>query len=68
MSDNGSEALDFTYIEDLVDEIVKCIGNKKAFNEVFNLTYGSACSVSDMANKLKIIFLMLIYAMSIVIN
>lgn len=53
MSDNGSEALDFTYIEDLVDGIVKCIGNKKAFNQVFNLTYGSACSVSDMANIIK---------------
>ena len=23
------QALDFTYIEDLVDGIVKCIGNKK---------------------------------------
>ena len=49
MSDNGSEALDFTYIEDLVDGITKCIGNKNAFNQIFNLTYGSACSVAEMA-------------------
>ena len=36
MSDNGSEALDFTYIEDLVDGITKCIGNKNTFNQIFN--------------------------------
>ncbi|MDB9940932.1 NAD(P)-dependent oxidoreductase [Candidatus Pelagibacter sp.] len=49
MSDNGSEALDFTYIEDLIDGITKSIGNKNAFNQIFNLTYGSACSVAEMA-------------------
>ena len=53
MSDNGSEALDFTYIEDLVDGITKCIGNKNAFNQIFNLTYGSACSVAEMAQIIK---------------
>ncbi|MDA7485754.1 NAD(P)-dependent oxidoreductase [Candidatus Pelagibacter ubique] len=49
MSDNGSETLDFTYIKDLVDGITRCIGNKNAFNQIFNLTYGSACSVAEMA-------------------
>jgi len=49
MSDNGAEALDFTYINDLVDGITRCIENKNALNQVFNLTYGSACSVADMA-------------------
>lgn len=53
MSDNGSEALDFTYIQDLVEGITKCIDNKKAYNQIFNLTYGSACSVSDMAEIVK---------------
>ncbi len=53
MSDNGSEALDFTYIEDLVDGVIKCIGNKNAFNQIFNLTYGSACSVANMADIIK---------------
>ena len=53
MSDNGSEALDFTYIEDLVDGITKCIGNKNAFNQIFNLTYGSACSVAEMAELVR---------------
>ena len=53
ISDNGSEALDFTYIEDLVDGVVRCIGNKNAFNQIFNLTYGSACTVSDMASIIQ---------------
>ena len=39
MSDNGSEELDFTYIDDLVDGITKCVGNKNAYNQIFNLTY-----------------------------
>ena len=53
MSDNGVEALDFTYIEDLVDGITRCIGNKNALNQTFNLTYGKACSVADMAKIIK---------------
>ncbi len=53
MSDNGGEALDFTYINDLVDGITRCISNKNALNQVFNLTYGSACSVADMADIIK---------------
>lgn len=53
MSDDGKEALDFTYIKDLVDGITKCILNKSALNQVFNLTYGSACTVADMAEIIK---------------
>ena len=59
MSDNGKEALDFTYINDLVDGVTRCIGNKNAFNQVFNLTYGKACSIADMAEIIKDIFLTL---------
>ncbi len=46
---DGSDALDFTYIGDLVDGIVKVIENENARNEIFNLTYGGARSISDMA-------------------
>jgi len=53
MSNGGAEALDFTYINDLVDGITKCIENTNARNEVFNLTYGSARSVGDMAEIIK---------------
>ena len=30
---NGEEKLDFTYINDLVDGITKCIENEKAINQ-----------------------------------
>ena len=53
MSDEGREALDFTYINDLVDGVTRCIGNKNALNETFNLTYGKACSIADMAEIIK---------------
>ena len=53
MSDEGRESLDFTYINDLVDGVTKCIGNKNALNQVFNLTYGKACSIADMSEIIK---------------
>ena len=53
MSNGGAEALDFTYINDLVDGITKTIENTNARNEIFNLTYGSARSVADMAEIVK---------------
>jgi nucleoside-diphosphate-sugar epimerase len=53
MSNGGAEALDFTYINDLVDGITKSIENTKSHNEVFNLTYGSARSVADMAEIIQ---------------
>ena len=53
MSNGGAESLDFTYINDLVDGITKTIENTNARNEIFNLTYGSARSVADMAQIVK---------------
>ena len=53
MADKGKEALDFTYITDLVEGVTRCIGNKNALNQVFNLTYGKACSIADMAEIIK---------------
>lgn len=56
MSNGGAEALDFTYIADLVDGITKSIENTNAHNEIFNLTYGSARSVADMSEIIKMHF------------
>jgi nucleoside-diphosphate-sugar epimerase len=53
MSNGGAEALDFTYIGDLVDGITKTIENTNSRDEIFNLTYGSARSVADMAAIIK---------------
>ena len=46
---DGDESLDFTYIDDLVDGLCRCIEQKAAWNQVFNLTYGNARSINDMA-------------------
>ena len=37
----------------MVDGIIRCIGNKNAINQVFNLTYGKACSIADMSEIIK---------------
>ena len=50
---DGAETLDFTYIEDLVDGIHKCITNTNSYNQIFNLTYGKAMSLNDMAKIIK---------------
>ena len=53
ISGDGSDRLDFTYIGDLVQGVVKCIQSEKAKGEIFNITYGSSRSVQEMANVLK---------------
>ena len=53
ISGDGSEKLDFTYIQDLVDGITKVIENPKSKNQIFNLTFGSSRSVNDMLEILK---------------
>ena len=49
----GEEKLDFTYIEDLTDGISKCCENKRARNQIFNLTYGESRSVNQLIKVLK---------------
>ena len=50
---DGSDRLDFTYIDDLVDGLAKVLGHPEARNEIFNLTYGSARSIADMATLIE---------------
>lgn len=50
---DGEDRLDFTYIGDMVQGIVRTISNDKAKNEIFNITYGSARSINDLANIVK---------------
>ena len=47
---DGNDTLDFTYIEDLVDGICLAIAKEEATNQIFNLTYGSARSLNQMAD------------------
>ena len=53
MNGDGSDGLDFTYIQDLVGGLTNVITNENAKNQIFNLTYGSARTISDMIDILK---------------
>ena len=50
---DGSDMLDFTYIDDLVHGIMLVIENENAKNETFNLTYGEARTIGEMAEILR---------------
>ena len=53
---DGSDLLDFTYIQDLVNGIINVIENPKSKNQTFNITYGSARKISDLIDILKLSF------------
>ena len=46
---DGSDALDFTYIQDLVSGTLCAISEPKAINETFNITYGSSRKIIQLA-------------------
>jgi nucleoside-diphosphate-sugar epimerase len=50
---DGSDALDFTYIADLVQGVILCIVRPEARNQIFNLTYGGARSLKQMIEIVK---------------
>jgi nucleoside-diphosphate-sugar epimerase len=50
---DGSDALDFTYIGDLVQGLTLCIKRPEARNETFNLTYGGARSLNQMTEIMR---------------
>lgn len=53
---DGTDGLDFTYIQDLCNGLTQVITNESAKNQIFNLTYGSARTIADMIDILKIYF------------
>ena len=46
---DGKEGLDFTYIDDLVQGIILSITNKNSVNQTFNITFGAARSINQLA-------------------
>ena len=50
---DGTEKLDFTYIDDLVQGVALAIERKEARNEVFNITYGAARAIQDLIGVLR---------------
>lgn len=50
---DGSDKLDFTYIQDLIQGVVKSIENPNAINQIFNMTYGQGREIREMAELVK---------------
>ena len=50
---DGNDALDFTYIGDLVQGVLRCIALPEARNHTFNLTYGGARTLNQMIDLMK---------------
>lgn len=46
---DGSDRLDFTYIEDLVNGLIRMIESEKSRNQIFNLTHGAGRSINEVA-------------------
>lgn len=53
ISGDGSDRLDFTYIRDLSQGIVKVIENENSRNQIFNMTYGQGRSLDEMVAILR---------------
>jgi nucleoside-diphosphate-sugar epimerase len=49
MEGDGAERLDFTHVDDLVDGVKLSILKPEARNQVFNITYGQARSINELA-------------------
>jgi nucleoside-diphosphate-sugar epimerase len=50
---DGSDRLDFTYINDLVDGVCLAIDHPAAKNQIFNMTYGQSRSISELASVVR---------------
>lgn len=53
---DGSDALDFTYIDDVVSGLLLAIIEPKAAGEIFNLTFGAARSIEELAEIVRSYF------------
>ncbi len=50
---DGSDRLDFTYVDDLVNGVTLAIERDEAKNEIFNVTFGQSRSIAEMIDILK---------------
>jgi len=49
---DANNRVDFTYVEDTADGIIRCALEKKAANKIFNITAGSATSLGEAAETI----------------
>ena len=50
---DGSDKLDFTYIQDLIQGVVRVIEHPNAINQTFNITFGEGREIREMAEVVK---------------
>lgn len=50
---DGSDKLDFTYIQDLSQGIRRILENPNSINQIFNITYGQGRAIDEMASIVK---------------
>ena len=50
---DGTEKLDFTYIDDLVEGIICSIKSKNSLKETFNITHGNSRTVNTLLSILE---------------
>src|SRR5262249_6395488 len=50
---DGSDRLDFTYVDDVVNGVASIIENSNSRNQVFNMTYGQSRSIEEMVAILR---------------
>jgi nucleoside-diphosphate-sugar epimerase len=48
----ANNRVDFTYVEDAADGIIRCALEKQAYNKIFNITAGSATDLGEAAKKI----------------
>ncbi len=46
---DGSDSLDFTYIDDLVQGVLRCIESDNSINQIFNITFGRGRKIKELA-------------------
>jgi nucleoside-diphosphate-sugar epimerase len=49
----GDEKVDFSYIDDVVDGVIRCIEHEGARNEIFNMTAGKGRSLRDLVTLVQ---------------
>jgi nucleoside-diphosphate-sugar epimerase len=50
---DGTDRLDFTYVSDVVNGVVRIIENPNSRNQIFNMTYGQSRSIDEMVTILR---------------
>ena len=53
---DGNDALDFTYIDDLIQGVNLVIDNPKAINQTYNITYGNSAKIKTLADLVSSYF------------